>query len=103
MRLSPPFNSPAIFRYNSFSALFNRSFVFISLIILDHLFFRLAYVEQRFDRECSSQIQTYGDIIRRHRDEHAIDWLTGAAEMATETEDVSLVLQCFLRLENQPA
>ena len=62
-----------------------------------------AYVEQRFDRECSSQIQTYGDIIRRHRDEHAIDWLTGAVEMAIETEDIDLVLQHFLRLENQPA
>ncbi len=58
-----------------------------------------AYVEQRFDRECSSQIQTYGDIIRRHRDEHAIDWLTGAVAMAIETEDVNLVLQYFLRLE----
>ena len=62
-----------------------------------------AYVEQRFDRECSSQIQTYGDIIRRHRDEHAIDWLTGAVEMAIETEDIDLVLQHFLRLEVQPA
>ena len=62
-----------------------------------------AYVEQRFDRECSSQIQTYGDMIRQHRDEHAIDWLTGAVEMAIETEDVDLVLQHFLRLESHPA
>jgi hypothetical protein len=59
-----------------------------------------AYVEQRFDRERSSQIQTYGDMIRQHRDEHAVDWLTGAVEMAIETEDVDLVLQHFLRLEN---
>ncbi len=59
-----------------------------------------AYVEQRFDRERSSQIQTYGDIIRRHREEHAVDWLTGAVEMAIETEDVDFVLQHFLRLEN---
>jgi hypothetical protein len=62
-----------------------------------------AYVEQRFDRERSSHIQTYGDIIRQHREEHAIDWLTGAIEMAIETGDVNLVLQHFLRLENQPA
>jgi hypothetical protein len=41
-----------------------------------------AYVEQRFAREHSAQIQTYGDIIRRHRDEHAVDWLKGALEMA---------------------
>ncbi|MBK7916635.1 MAG: hypothetical protein IPJ94_10315 [Chloroflexi bacterium] len=59
-----------------------------------------AYVEQRFDRECSSQIQTYGDIIRQHRDEHALDWLKGAVEMAIETEDVDLVLQHF-RLPSQ--
>jgi len=58
-----------------------------------------AYVEQRFDRERSSQIQTYGDIIRQHREEHAVDWLTGAVEMAIETEDVDLVLQRFLRLK----
>lgn len=62
-----------------------------------------AYVEQRFDRERSSQIQTYGDIIRQHRNEHAVDWLTGAVEMAIETGDVDLVLQHFLRLDSQPA
>lgn len=62
-----------------------------------------AYVEQRFDRERSAQIQTYGDIIRRHRDEHAVDWLTGAVEMAIATEDVDLVLQRFLRLKSQDA
>lgn len=62
-----------------------------------------AYVEQRFDRERSSQIQTYGDIIRQHREEHAVDWLTGAVEMAIETGDVNLVLQYFLRLDSQPA
>lgn len=62
-----------------------------------------AYVEQRFDRERSAQIQTYGDIIRRHRDEHAVDWLKGAVEMAIATEDVDLVLQRFLRLKNQDA
>jgi len=60
-----------------------------------------AYVEQRFDRERSSQIQTYGDMIRQHRDEHAVDWLTGAVEMAIETQDVDLVLQHFLRLPSQ--
>ena len=54
-----------------------------------------AYVEQRFDRERSSRIQTYGDIIRRHREEHAVEWLTGAVT-AIETGDVDLVLQYFL-------
>ena len=69
-------------------------------IVVVHLAW--AYVEQRFDRECSSQIRSYGDVIRRHRDEHAVDWLTGAVEMAIETEDVDLVLQHFLRLDTQP-
>ncbi|MFQ5434893.1 MAG: transposase [Anaerolineae bacterium] len=55
-----------------------------------------AYVEQRFARERSSRIQTYGDTIRQHRDEHAVDWLTGAVEMAIETGDVHLVLRHFL-------
>lgn len=62
-----------------------------------------AYVEQRFDRERSAHIQTYGDIIRQHRHEHAVDWLTGALEMAIETEDINLVLNHFLRLDSQPA
>jgi len=62
-----------------------------------------AYVERRFEQERSAQIKTYGDLIRRHRDEHAIDWLTGAIEMAIETGDTDLVLQRFLRLEPQPA
>jgi hypothetical protein len=62
-----------------------------------------AYVEQRFDRERSAQIQTYGDIIRRHRDEHAVNWLTGALEMAIVTGDLDLVLNHFLRLDSHAA
>jgi len=62
-----------------------------------------AYVERRFEQERSAQIGNYGDIIRRHRDEHAIAWLTGAIEMAIETGDTQLVLQRFLRLEARAA
>ena len=62
-----------------------------------------AYVERRFEEERSAQVKTYGDVIRRHRDEHAIDWLTGALEMMRETNDIQQVLQRFLRLETQPA
>jgi len=58
-----------------------------------------AYVEQRFAQERSAQVRTYGDIIRQHRDEHAIGWLKGAIEMAVETGDPELVLRRFLRLE----
>ena len=68
-------------------------------IVVVHLAW--AYVEQRFDRERSSQIQTYGDIIRQHRNEHAVDWLTGVVDMAIETGDIDLVLKRFLRLDSQ--
>jgi hypothetical protein len=62
-----------------------------------------AYVERRFQQERSAQIKTYGDIIRRHRDEHAIAWLTSAIHMAAQTGDTQRVLQHFLRLEARPA
>jgi hypothetical protein len=62
-----------------------------------------AYVERRFEQERSAQIKTYGDIIRRHRDEHAIEWLTGALEMMRDTGDIQQVVHRFLRLETLPA
>jgi hypothetical protein len=58
-----------------------------------------AYVERRFEQERSTQIKTYGDLIRRHRDEHALTWLTGALQMMQETNDIQKVLQRFLRLD----
>lgn len=57
------------------------------------------YVERRFEQERSAQIKTYGDLIRRHRDEHAIEWLTGAVKMMQETGDLQQVLNCYLRLD----
>jgi hypothetical protein len=62
-----------------------------------------AYVERRFQQERSAQIKTYGDLIRRHRDEHAIEWLTGAIQMMQETGDMQQVLQRYLRLDALPA
>jgi len=62
-----------------------------------------AYVERRYEQERSAQITSYGDIIRRHRDEHAIDWLSGALEMLRERGSVQQVLERFLRLESQGA
>jgi len=58
-----------------------------------------AYVERRFEQERSAQIKTYGDLVRQHRDEHAIEWLTGAVKMMQETGDIQQVLHCYLRLE----
>jgi Transposase DDE domain len=57
-----------------------------------------AYVERRFTQERSTQIKTYGDLIRRHRDEHAVAWLTNALQEMQETGDIQQVLQRFLRL-----
>ena len=62
-----------------------------------------AYVERRYALERSAQLQTYGDLIRRHREEHAVDWLTGALEMLRATGDVQQVLQRFLRPETVSA
>jgi hypothetical protein len=62
-----------------------------------------AYVERRYEQERSAQITSYGDIIRRHREEHAIDWLSGALEMLRESGSVQQVLERFLRLESQGA
>lgn len=62
-----------------------------------------AYVERRYEQERSAQIKSYGDILRRHREEHAVDWLKGALEMLRESGSVQQVLERFLRLESQAA
>ena len=67
------------------------------------VFLTWAYVERRFQQERGAQIKTYGDLIRRHRDEHAIEWLTSAMQMMQETGDMQQVLQRYLRLESLPA
>ena len=59
-----------------------------------------AYVERRFEQERCAQIKTYGDLIRRHRDEHAVVWLTSAIRMMQETGDLQQVLHRYLRLDS---
>jgi hypothetical protein len=56
-----------------------------------------AYVEERFGRERSTQIRCYGDVLRRHRDDHAAAWLRAAVEQGIRTGDVESVLNRFLR------
>ena len=82
--------SLADFRVQSYEAVDKYMVVVLSI---------WAYVERRFEQERAAQIKTYGDVIRRHQDEHAVDWLIGALEMMRETGDVQQVLQHFLRLE----
>jgi Transposase DDE domain len=55
------------------------------------------YVERRFIQERSARVKCYGDIIRRHQEEHAREWLTGALQMALETGAIEPVLERFLR------
>jgi hypothetical protein len=56
-----------------------------------------AYVEGRFARERSAQLRCYGDVLRRHRDDHAAAWLRAAVEQAVHTGDIEAVLNRFLR------
>ena len=55
-----------------------------------------AYIEWRFAQERSSQVQRPADIIRRHREEHARDWLRSALQMALDVGAIEPVLQRFL-------
>lgn len=57
-----------------------------------------AYVERRYASERGGPVKTYGDVIRRHRDEHAAAWLREAVEEAIREGAVEPVLQRFLRL-----
>ena len=59
-----------------------------------------AYVERRYAEERSAQLRSYGDLIRRHREEHAAAWLSAALQEAVATGAVEPVLRRFLR---QPA
>jgi hypothetical protein len=56
-----------------------------------------AYVEQRFARERSAQLKTYGDLIRRHREEHAAATLKSALEQLQAGTSMEEVIACFVR------
>jgi hypothetical protein len=58
-----------------------------------------AYVERRFVAERGTEIKCPGDLIRRHREEHAEAWLEAAVVMAREGATLDQVLQRFLRRE----
>ena len=60
---------------------------------------KILYTHFSFGMERSAQIKTYGDLIQRYRDEHAVEWLTSAAMMMQETGDLQQVLQSYLHLD----
>ncbi len=55
-----------------------------------------AYVERRFVEERGSEIKCSGDLIRRHREEHAETLLKAAVGMALNGATLDQVLQRFL-------
>ena len=55
-----------------------------------------AYIERRFVTERDAQIKCCGDLIRRHRDEHAEAVLTAAVEMTLAGATREQVLRRFL-------
>lgn len=55
------------------------------------------YVEPRFHLERFAQIKSYGDLIRRHQDEHVADWLTAALLHQQQCGDIQQVIQRYMR------
>jgi hypothetical protein len=58
-----------------------------------------AYVEQRFVKERSAQIKCYGDLIRRHREEHEVEMIRDVMRMAQAGHSEEEILRRFLHLE----
>ena len=58
-----------------------------------------AYVERRLVEERGTQIKCGGDLIRRHREEHAESLLKAAVGMALDGARLDQVLQRFLKRE----
>lgn len=79
----------ADFRVRSYEALDK----YVAVVLL-----AWAYVERRYAAERGDQVKTYGDVIRRHQDEHAAAWLREAVGEAIRQGAVEPVLQRFLRL-----
>jgi hypothetical protein len=55
-----------------------------------------AYVERRYHEETKAQLKCYGDLIRRHRDEHAVAVFEAAVQMAQAGATTAQVLQRFV-------
>jgi len=62
-----------------------------------------AYVERRFVLERCAQVKTYGDLIRRHRDEHAAATLKSALTMMQTGASMNEVVARFIRQEQATA
>lgn len=62
-----------------------------------------AYVERRFVKERGSEIKCCGDLIRRHREEHAETLLKAAVEMTLAGATREQVLQRFLKRDSADA
>jgi hypothetical protein len=59
-----------------------------------------AYVERRYHEEKSARLKCYGDLIRRHREEHEVTMLKTALCLAQSGLTTAEVLQRFLHQES---
>jgi DDE superfamily endonuclease len=55
-----------------------------------------AYIEQQYALDQNAQVKTYGDLIRRHRDQHAAATLKSALTMAQAGASIDEVLSRFI-------
>lgn len=62
-----------------------------------------ACIERRFVKERNAQFNCCGDLIRRHREEHAETLFKAAVGMALEGATLNQVLQRFLKVDSADA
>lgn len=62
-----------------------------------------ASIERRFVLERSARVKTYGDLIRRHRDEHAAATLKSALMMAQSGTPIDEIITRFVHQEEATA
>ena len=59
-------------------------------------------IARRFIQERAAPVKCYGDMIRRHQEEQAREWRTGAWQMVLETGAIEPVLPRFWRETDEP-
>lgn len=57
----------------------------------------LAFLQWQLANSSHRRLRNPADVIRLHRDEHAIIWLTAACQQAVESGDIEAVIRRFLR------
>jgi hypothetical protein len=58
----------------------------------------LAFLQWQLASSSHRRLRNPADVIRQHRDEHAVAWLTAACQEAAATGDIQAVIRRYLRL-----